>query len=332
MKISKAPVVRTGIFILLCFALLVVGVFVIGDKQKLFSNTFTYYAKFKDISGLKEGAQVQMQGINVGSVSTIELPKKPGDSVILNIYVIKDALALLRIDSRASVITEGLVGNKAISISVGNPENTPLPPKSTIVGTSGIELSSILDTVTSVAVNTNALLKSLNQLVGGINQGKGTLGSLLTKDDLYKELTATIASTNTLMQGISGTIGSANSTLDAVTKEVQRSSASVNDLLDKITHGNGSVGKLLNDSSLYQSLEVSMKALTNSVYQVKDILEKISRTAGNTEELTDALKHNFLVKGYFEDKGYWDAHSVETEIDRKLDSLRAIEVRIKNTH
>lgn len=329
MKLSKAPVARTGLFILICFGLLVIGVFVIGDKQKLFSNTYTYYAKFRDISGLKEGAQVQMQGINVGSVSTIELPKKPGDSVILNIYVVKDALALLRVDSRASVVTEGLVGNKAISISVGNPEMAALKPESTIIGTSGIELSSIIDTVTSVVANTNRLLSNVNQLVGGINEGKGTLGSLLTKDDLYKELTSTIASTNALMKGIGGTVGSANATLNAVTEEVQRSSHAVSDLLEQISHGKGSIGKLLNDSSLYESLGQSMKALTSSVYEVKDILNKMSRTAGNAEEFTDALKHNFLVKGYFEDKGYWDVRSVQASIDRKLDSLRMIEQRLR---
>lgn len=310
---------------IICFALLVIGVFVIGDKQKLFSNTFVYFVKFKDISGLKEGAQVQIQGINVGSVNTIDLPQRSGDSVLLSIYVVKDALPLLHTDSRASVVTEGLVGNKAIAISVGK-SNTPLmPPKSTIIGESGFELGAMIDTVTGVVTNTNEFLHNINQLIGGINAGKGTLGSLLTKDDLYNQLTQTITSTNDLMRGITGTIGTANKSLVTVTAEVQRSTAAVTDILTKLGSGNGSVAKLLNDSSLFESLKVSMNSLTSSIYEVKDIMEKLSRSAGNTEEFTDALKHNFLVKGYFEDKGYWDVRNLESAIDRKLDSLRTLQ-------
>ncbi len=325
MKLSKTPVARTGLFIIICFALLVIGVFVIGDKQQLFSNTFTYFAKFKDISGLKEGAQVQIQGITVGSVNDIELPRKSGDSVKVRLYVIRDALPLLHVDSRATVVTEGLVGNKGIAISVGKPGTALLPPKSTIIGESGFELNAIIDTVTGVVTNTNEFLHNINAVIRDIGQGKGTLGSLLTKDDLYKQLTATIASTNAMMQGISGTIGSANSALATVTNEVQRSAAAVNDILTKLSSGKGSVSRVLNDSSLYEELSSSMRSLTSSVYQVKDILEKLSKTAGNTEEFTDALKHNFLVKGYFEEKGYWDLQNVESAIDRKLDSLRHLE-------
>ena len=88
MKITKIPASRTGIFVIICFALLVVALFLIGDKQKLFSSTSSYFVKFRDINGLKQGAQVLMSGISVGSVSKIELPKHSGDSVVVTIQVV----------------------------------------------------------------------------------------------------------------------------------------------------------------------------------------------------------------------------------------------------
>jgi phospholipid/cholesterol/gamma-HCH transport system substrate-binding protein len=71
MKISKIPVARTGIFVTICFALLVIALFAIGDKEKLFSSSSYYYVKIKDISGLKTGAQVTMSGISIGSVKRL---------------------------------------------------------------------------------------------------------------------------------------------------------------------------------------------------------------------------------------------------------------------
>src|SRR5512140_2907476 len=99
MKITRIPSSRTGLFVIICFTLLVVALFVIGDKQKLFSNTSSYFIKFKEISGLKEGAMVQISGIAVGSVKNIVLPKRSGDSVLLTISVIKDGQPLIHADS-----------------------------------------------------------------------------------------------------------------------------------------------------------------------------------------------------------------------------------------
>ncbi|HYM20605.1 MAG TPA: MlaD family protein [Candidatus Kapabacteria bacterium] len=332
MKISKAPVIRTGFFIILCFSLLVIGVFLIGDKQKLFSNTYNYYAKLKEVNGLKEGAQVQISGINVGSVSTINLPEKAGDSVVVKLYVVKNALHLIHVDSKVSIITEGLVGNKALSISVGAVTSEPIPPGSFIPGVSGFELGTIMDTVTLVATNTNAVLRNLNGLIEGINSGKGTLGSLLTNDQLYIQLTKTIGTTNDLMANISSTVGTANSAMKNLTSDVEQSASAVREILEKLRTGNGTVAKLVNDSGLYVDLEGSLKSLSSSIFQVKDLMQKLTKTAGNTEEVTEALKHNFLVKGYFEDQGYWNAADYEAKIDRKLDTLRMIEQKLKEAN
>src|SRR5690349_11000806 len=101
MKFSKTPTTKAGIFVVVAFGLLVLALFLIGDKEKLFSPSDRYYVKIKEISGLKEGAQVFMTGINVGSVREVRLPKRPGDSVFLELRITKDAQSLIRSDSRA---------------------------------------------------------------------------------------------------------------------------------------------------------------------------------------------------------------------------------------
>src|SRR5579872_810028 len=147
MKITKIPASRTGIFVIICFSLLVIALFLIGDKQKLFSNTSTYHVKFREINGLKQGAQVMMSGMSVGSVSSIELPKRSGDSVFIAIHVIKEAQGLIHLDSRASVATVGLVGDKTITITDGTPSSPVMPVGGWIIGESQRDLMGVVDTV-----------------------------------------------------------------------------------------------------------------------------------------------------------------------------------------
>jgi phospholipid/cholesterol/gamma-HCH transport system substrate-binding protein len=329
MKISKPPVTRTGFFVVIAFGVLITLLFVIGDKQKLFSNTFKYYIKFKDVSGLKSGAQVLISGINVGSVGSVDLPIKAGDSVLLTVNIAHDALDLLHTDSRAKLVTEGLVGNKAVSITVGGASTAKLPPESYLLGESPIELGAIMDSATAIVTTTKELMTNINTLIGNLNSGKGTLGSLLTKDELYKELTTTIHSTNTLMGSIASTAETTNGALDTISNQVKTTVAELNNILRKIRDGNGTLPKLLNDSSLYVTLATSMKSIESSMTGINDMVGKLSKSAGNAEEVTEALKHNFLVKGYFEDRGYWDAANYEASIQNKLDSLKTIENHLK---
>jgi phospholipid/cholesterol/gamma-HCH transport system substrate-binding protein len=74
-KIMKKPVdnkIRLGIFVSVSIALLIVGIYFIGERQQLFNRTFGLSGIFKDISGLEVGNNVRFSGINVGVVNDIQ--------------------------------------------------------------------------------------------------------------------------------------------------------------------------------------------------------------------------------------------------------------------
>jgi hypothetical protein len=50
--------------------------------------------------------------------------------------------------------------------------------------------------------------------------------------------------------------------------------------------------------------------------------------AGRFAEDMEALKHNWFLRGYFEDRGYWDESDFEKQIDKKLDSLKTLEAKV----
>jgi phospholipid/cholesterol/gamma-HCH transport system substrate-binding protein len=328
MKLTKIPASRTGIFVIICFSLLVIALFLIGDKSKLFSNTSTYNVKFRDINGLKQGAQVIMSGMNVGSVSAIELPKKSGDSVHVSIHIIKEAQGLIHLDSRATVTTVGLVGDKTIAITDGTSTSPVMPIGGWIIGESPRDLMGIVDTAASALAAVKKLTDLIDNMVTDIRSGKGTVGKFLTDDELYRQIKDIVSNTDNSIVSISNTAKQLGISIDSALGNLASTSSAFKNLANSISSSKGTVGKLLNDTEIYANLLGLAESVKGTVAELHDAMTKISAASGNTVEVTEALKHNFLVKGYFEDRGYWSTSELEKNIQTRIDSLQILEARI----
>ena len=103
---------KLGIFIFIGSTLLVIGIFMLGNKEALFKPTFVVKAYFKNIEGLRNGAPVRLSGIDAGAVQDI---KVVGDTVSLievTMRLLTEIEHFIRVDTQAEIQTEGLVGNK----------------------------------------------------------------------------------------------------------------------------------------------------------------------------------------------------------------------------
>src|SRR5580704_13086711 len=94
---------RLGAFIVTTLAILVVGVFIIGGKQYLFSPTYRLKAQFDNVMGLDAGGDVRVGGVHSGTVRTIELPHKPGEKVIIVVDLDKSTHEIIKRDSVATI-------------------------------------------------------------------------------------------------------------------------------------------------------------------------------------------------------------------------------------
>lgn len=106
-----------GIFMLigiLCLGYLSIK---LGKMELLGGNYYRVEARFDSVSGLKQGARVEVAGVEVGAVERITLEKESGDRAEL-ILKIKDDVKLTD-DVIASVRTSGIIGDKFIKLKPG---------------------------------------------------------------------------------------------------------------------------------------------------------------------------------------------------------------------
>lgn len=130
-----------GVFVLaglLCVAYLTVK---LGKLEVVGGDTYALKARFKDVTGLKNGAYVEMAGVRIGRVSSIVLDTATNMPVVT--MEIENGVKLTD-DAIASVKTSGLIGDKYIKVSPGGSEDV-LPPGGMIVDTeSSVELGDLI--------------------------------------------------------------------------------------------------------------------------------------------------------------------------------------------
>jgi outer membrane protein OmpA-like peptidoglycan-associated protein len=111
---------RVGVLIVLGLLFLSIGVFLIGNKDFLFSSTYALKADFQNVGGLNNGADVRVGGIHEGTVKEIQLPSQSDGKVTVVMNLRSATRNIIKKDSHASIKTEGLLGDKYIEISFGS--------------------------------------------------------------------------------------------------------------------------------------------------------------------------------------------------------------------
>jgi len=178
--------IRLGIFVSSGIALFILGIYFIGQKQQLFSRTFQIRAIFKGINGLQVGNNVRYSGIDIGIVSDIE--QITDSTVWVNMQIDDNTRKFIRKNAKAVIGSDGLMGNKIVSIIPGKP-GEPEITNNDIIKT--IQPINIEDIMASVKVTTDNLANMTGDLSGimkKLHEGKGTIGQLLMDSSLAKNV------------------------------------------------------------------------------------------------------------------------------------------------
>src|SRR6185295_4205797 len=163
-------------------------IFMVSGSGGFFWQRYGLKTVFPDIQGLKVGAPVRVAGVEIGSVKKIDFI---GDKVEVAMEVGQEQMERITDRSTASLGSVSLLGEAAVDITP-NSQGTPIPQWGYV--RSGPAPSSFA-TAASAATRT---LDQTNTLLEGVNQGRGTLGKLVTDDALYRQLNEFVDSAEAL--------------------------------------------------------------------------------------------------------------------------------------
>ncbi len=322
METSNEKKLKVGFFIIVGFLMFVVAIFVLGGKDNLFTPTFNIRSQFESVSGLKTGSSVRLNGIVVGKVDGVDI--EASNKVLVTMTLEKGIQKFVKKDSKVTIGSDGLVGNKVIDITPGTPGTPEIQNGEMLASIKPVEVADIMNSLKESSDNASEITKDLSEITSKVNLGQGTLGQLVNNDTLYRSIDTTFRSfanysgqLNLVFSKVTNTVDNVSGDLDLLTKQINKITVDIGEIVRKMNSSESIVGTLLTDTVFANNLKSLMQ---NANMTTKNLENGSFSFAQNME----ALKHNFLFKGYFEDIGYWSQPDWEKNMDKK-----ALELRIK---
>lgn len=323
--------VKLGIFVIAGMAFLVILLYYIGKNRNIFHPSFLLKTHFQHIQGLQPGNNVRYAGIQAGAVKSINILNDTLIEVVLDID--NKFKNIIRQNARVSIGNDGFVGNKIVNIEPVKEEAALVEEDNVLASKEALDTDAALRTLSGTNQDIADIARELKTLLTNINQNPA-LVKLVTSDEIPNDIRAALAD------------------IRRAAHQLQLSAAEVNTLLDSVSRGKGSLGALFQDTVIYANLlntsekiklageesnritrQVSqvVQSLKDHIDQGKGPVQAILRDSSMTHSLQnsleniekgtssfnqnmEALKTNFLFRGYFR----------RLDKKEKKDSLRAV--------
>jgi phospholipid/cholesterol/gamma-HCH transport system substrate-binding protein len=303
---------RVGLFVLVGLLILAVAIFyvtgagVFGPKYRL--KTF-----MPEVSGLATGAPVRLDGVEIGNVERISIVPREHGKPPDHMHNIEVDMRLDRryqndilTDSAATLVTEGLLGNRYVNIQRGY-TGVPIKDGQAIPATEEKAIKEVVERSADVLANLNALSDDVKDLIAGVRAGRGTLGKLLTDDQAYKHLNSILAKGDEIastVQSGKGTVGKLVMS-DEMGNKVENTLDQFNTMLADLRAQKGTLGKLLYDPTLYDQAKDAIsksnallgdvrggKGTMGKLVTDETLYNKLRDTSSNLSEATAKLNRN----------------------------------------
>ena len=310
---SNTQKIRLGLFVIISTLLLIITLYLIGNRQNILGKTFKISAVFTNVNGLQSGNNVRYSGINVGTVKTIEMIN---DTTICIDMVIEQKIQKhLKKNAVETIGSDGLVGSMVVNIIPDKNYSDQIAHGDTIKSYSKISTNDMLTTLNTTNENAALLTADLLKITNAVNNGKGTLGLLINDPDMASNLKQTVSNLNVASYKATQTIDELNSIINAVNyeeslaavllsdsiaaqkmqqilnhlntsgKEINTVVKNLNDVIITIKQSNGAYNFILTDTTFVKNLDKTMLNIKEGSVKLNENLE--------------ALKHNFLFRRYF---------------------------------
>lgn len=280
---------KLGLFIVGGITLFVLAIFIIGKQKNLFNPVFYLTSTFSNVSGLQVGNNIRFSGINVGTVDNITIMNDT--AVRVDLMIRKDVWQFIKSDSKVTLGSEGIIGDKIITILPGRTD-APLAKEGQLLETvETIETNVIMARLDATTANAENISKQLSEITDNINGGSGTLSRLILDKKLAEDFTNTISNLNQFSNGLKGS-DVVMTNLKAMAVNADYISHQLAEITNKINKGDGTLGRLIQDSTIAENLNQSilnLKKTSEGLTGTDTMMSRLNGTALNAEVLTKQL-------------------------------------------
>ncbi|MBK7382379.1 MAG: MCE family protein [Flavobacteriales bacterium] len=306
---------KLGAFVLAGITVLVVGLYLLGSKRDLFSRTMDVQARFNEVSGLRVGNNVRYVGIDVGTVERITILS---DTLVLVDMMIRlDAAEHIRSNAIARIASDGLMGNKLVSIEPGEGNGTPLTDEMELRTGKGLDTDAMLRSLGRSNDNVVVITEELRDLTERLNSEHGLI-RMMSDSTLMNDVSFVVAEirtaatnarllterTNTIVHDMQNGQGALGALIgDPVTDgRVRDLIANLRSVSDSLLFVSQRLGSFAADLDRPGGLTHTLTKDTTLTRDVKRVVSALDTSSTLLNEDLRALQRNWFFRRYFKEK------------------------------
>lgn len=276
-----------GIVALSCVALLV---FLLTGNMQWFKKEIPLHVYTQDAGGLTKSSPVRINGIQAGTVNSVDLSGQtdPAKVIRIDLVIDEDMMKQIPADSVARISSDNLLGStKFLQITKGTSRSL-IQPNAELASFSNPDFDQLIEQGYNIFNSLQLLLGKVQDIVGQIEVGKGTIGKLLVDETLYNSLQATVAQ----LQLLATNLNSKNGTIGHLINDgqlygqIQDIMTQFSGLVTGLQKGEGTAGMLLKDPKIANDFHTTLD-------QLNKILTDINAGKGTAGQV---LKDDKLAK------------------------------------
>lgn len=200
---------KLGMFVTIGLLLFIMAIYFIGKQKNLFGSTFRITSSFKTVSGLEIGNNVRFSGINIGTVDEIQLVND--STVVVGMIIKDDVREFIKTDAKASIGSDGLMGDKVLTITPGVKSQKEIENNGQIASISSIEMNDIMKSVKKSMDNVGVISEELAIFSHSMNNGNGALAKLIRDPGMANAMDNTLSNLEKGTKGFSENMEAAKS-------------------------------------------------------------------------------------------------------------------------
>jgi phospholipid/cholesterol/gamma-HCH transport system substrate-binding protein len=215
--------IRAGIFLLISFVMLAVMVFTVSDIQSLFKKKKEVRALFLYSDGIEKDAPVRFSGVKIGKVTNVRVAQEYGDKIELTLSIYRDMV--IKEDTRATIMTLGLVGGKYVELTAGSPKAHLLAPDKALTGEDSMKLEDLTRTALDVIARLKKIAVNLDRMLGDPAVAKSLKAAIQNLEEATGNIKVMTSSKDEIAQGLKN--------LPDIMKKLDESSSNLKAITEK---------------------------------------------------------------------------------------------------
>jgi phospholipid/cholesterol/gamma-HCH transport system substrate-binding protein len=290
---------KVGLTVLIASITLGILILLMSGTSGLFSGKITLKSYFDNAGGLREGAPVRLQGVDIGNVAAVRVVSDPSRKLTPVEVTLKVSTKYhnnLRKDSVTMLSTAGVLGETYIDIDSAQAKGPEAQKGDVLLTRETAQIEDVVRASQSTLQNLDALEKRVDRILAFVESGQGSIGKVIYDPSLYNRLNSTVAQFQSLVSDVTSGKGSLGKLLvdDQLYRNANATVDKLNTIIDDLNAGKGTAGKFLKDPTLYDTANdtiANVKKLTDDVNAGKGAIGLMARN----QEFADKL-HNTMNK------------------------------------